>query len=203
MYIDSAEVVAAAMASGRIGPASRGRWLNRIRAGGRAGADSIMDLLSLAPVGPRHQVRASGQGGGQDDADTEAERIYSSLYPETQAPSYGHEPDRGRQADLRLGWLQHNASTEPATPGADHEIIDHPQITVQSHDHVHSSYSGGTHRHAHAHTGDHSHAPGPPNHLHQLAGDPTSAGIAAKVRGTAAASLTDAEIYAKLYGDDG
>ena len=100
--------------------------------------------------------------------------------------------------------LRLNASTGPGAPGddgdpadpegGDHAVIDHERITVKSHDHVHSSYLGGTHRHAHSHLDSASHAPDGVLHVH----DPVASGIAAKVRATAAPALSDDQIT-KLY----
>ena len=97
--INTDEVVAAAETSGRIGPAGRNYWLRELRAGGRKGADAFMAMLEMPT------------GGERDEA------AYQALYPDDPPPRPAAEPDRLRQADARLGWLQHNAAGYPPHPG--------------------------------------------------------------------------------------
>ena len=179
VHVDPAEVVDAAAASGRIGPADRDHWLREVRAAGRAGANAIMAMLELP------------------DSDAAAEATYAALYPDSPPPRPATEPDWVGMTDTRLAWLQHNAAAGPAH----HEIVNHEPVTVREHEHAHSDYNGSTHVHRHGHAGDKNHSPFSAHHAHQpLASDPVAAGIQAWVSATAAADLTDDQLYERLYG---
>lgn len=203
--VDPAEVVAAAERSGRFPPWRRAHWMAEVSAGGTRGGTAIITMMQLMPAPPEVRAAWVRASGGQDGDNA----VYAALYPAPQEAAQGRpgpEPDRLAQGDLRLGWLRLNASTGPGAPGddgdpadpegGDHAVIDHERITVKSHDHAHSSYLGGTHRHPHSHLDSASHAPDGVLHAH----NPVASGIAARVRATAAPSLSDDEVYARLYG---
>ena len=190
---DASKIVDAAQRSGRIGPASRGRWLRKVRAGGRQGADTIMDLLALAPVGPRQVHASRGQDGADDD-----EAVWAAMYPDTPAPGPPAEPNWMGMADTRHAWLTSVQASDPPH----HETMDHGAIRTPEHEHRHTDYAGETHVHPHAHANDRSHAPDGVNHVHQLAAsNPVTAGIQPRAAGTAAADLSDDEVFQRLYGD--
>ena len=178
-----------------------------------AAVDVRQGWLSSHAAGPR--VAADAQ-------DDEEAALWESVYPTNETAAVMLERRTRQQARdaARFTQAQDYSNTmraaaagdgDPADPegGGDphHEVIDHPPTTVAEHDHVHSSYQGGTHRHPHAHTGDHSHAPEPPNHMHQMAtADPVAAGIMARAQTRAAAGDpyppgSDELLYRELFGD--
>lgn len=105
------------MASGRIGPGSRDRWLCKVAAGGAAGAQAVTDLLALYPAGPEVAARLAGQAGMQAPAADPDDDLYATVY-------------RAAPAEL-----------PPA-----HEVV-HPGGQTTTHEHEHSDYSGGMHSH--------------------------------------------------------
>lgn len=156
-----AAITGGAVATGRIRPGQGRQVRDRLMAGG---PDAGQQLTELAAA-------------WTDD------ETYAALYPAQPAPRPPREPDRLAQADVRQAWLRQQSASVAAValpPDQPPEVIDHGPFTGE-HEHAHSDYSGRRHSHRHGHQGDGSHAPGT-SHVHQAAGNPLAAGIAARRR---------------------
>ena len=77
MAIDPVQIVDAAIASGRVHPRARDRWLCDLAAGGRRGGKALATLLALTPGPPGRTARA---GSGQPRP-ASGEQLYRLLYP--------------------------------------------------------------------------------------------------------------------------
>lgn len=90
------QIADGAIASGRVHPRARDRWLVELAAGGRRGAQAVARLMALAPGPPGTGVAASGSPRPLND-----EQVWALMYP-TAEQAWAHtawiETDTGRQA---------------------------------------------------------------------------------------------------------
>jgi hypothetical protein len=195
----AAQLVDAAIASGRIPPWRRGYWLGRIAAGGRVAGEAVTQLVMLSPAtpdvvaswdrDPRTRRTAAWAAGPQvSDQD-----LYDRLYPRDEIAAVWAER-RDRDAQRRAARAAGVAA--PSSPLPDLTAQDlapeppgHDPHTGQ-HDHQHPDYAGGMHSHLHEHTGDADHGPGRFGHQHGTHSE----------TGTAAASAELGELYDRLFG---
>jgi hypothetical protein len=201
MKVNAETIVGRAVASGRIPPWRAEYWAGQIRAGGAAGGQAIISLLEAVPAEPkvvaawRRGPRAARKPSPAPEVSAE-DALYASLYPSAAAEPPAHE-------------VVHPGGK---TIIPEHEDAQGHAATWGWHEHAHSDGSGGTHTHLHEHVGDANHQPFPPvgSHVHnpaappaEAASRPVSAGIAAKLRDRPLdAALSDAQLYALLFGED-